>query len=524
MESKVNKLVGPIGGVGQGGGGSPIIWLGVLMIMLDAYPQMSEGITIQHRTTGMRILYWIISYVDDNTILRNFQNATNIRFILKEMKKSLLIWNELLSLTGGGLSLGKCKILVMYWKQDFWGKLKIDEKDRTGISINTRHSNDNKEEIHNLERISAFSAERILGIRLSMSGEMKQEYEYRKEHIDNLAHRLYTAPFSPADAYIVYSTRYKPMIRYALPITTFTQQQLENIQKRFIHLLLPKLGLNRNTPRDVIFGPRKMGGRELMDLRVEQPSLHITTTIGHLRRNDKAGKLLLTTMHDTQLELGIKSFFLKVDPQIYQYGTKNTRWRYIWEFTHSHAINLEIYNYWIPPDTPYRNDKVIMEQAVQDKFFHTGKAKHYLEIVNNCRMFLGVIYLSEIADRDGRIPLQIQNGSGEERITNKYNYPKMRKPPAAAWSVWKAFIWRNFLQKDGLIHPPLIPQQSYTTKRYKITPATIHYIVKKPTLKETINTMPKEYLEILGKITIPEDNGKHLWEGIKKGTVIGASD
>ena len=36
--------------------------------------------------------------------------------------------------------------------------------------------------------------------------------------------------------------------------------------------------------------------------------------------------------------------------------------------------------------------------------------------------------------------------------------------------------------------------------------------------------MPKEYLEILGKITIPEDDGKHLWEGIKKGTVIGASD
>lgn len=34
MESKVNKLVGPIGGVGQSGGGSPIIWLGVLMIML----------------------------------------------------------------------------------------------------------------------------------------------------------------------------------------------------------------------------------------------------------------------------------------------------------------------------------------------------------------------------------------------------------------------------------------------------------------------------------------------------------
>ena len=83
------------------------------MIMLDAYRQMNEGITITNGLNGMRIMYWIISYVDDNTILKTFKNWTNIYEILAEMKRSLIIWNELLTITGGGLSLGKCKVSVM---------------------------------------------------------------------------------------------------------------------------------------------------------------------------------------------------------------------------------------------------------------------------------------------------------------------------------------------------------------------------------------------------------------------------
>ena len=108
--------------------------------------------------------------------------------------------------------------------------MKIESKDTTGITINTSQSNTAKEQEYTLERISALAAERILGIRLSMSGEMKQEYEYRKDQIEKLAHRLYTAPLSPSDAYTVYSTRYCPMIKYALPITTFSKTQLKNIQ------------------------------------------------------------------------------------------------------------------------------------------------------------------------------------------------------------------------------------------------------------------------------------------------------
>ena len=40
-------LLGPIGGAGQGGNGSPIIWLAILLILLEACCETNQGV---HKT------------------------------------------------------------------------------------------------------------------------------------------------------------------------------------------------------------------------------------------------------------------------------------------------------------------------------------------------------------------------------------------------------------------------------------------------------------------------------------------
>ena len=94
-------LLGPIGGVGQGGGASPIIWLAVLLIMMEAYRKTNKGISVIDRITGLILLFWILSYVDDNSIIRGFEQDETVKNILLEMRKSLLEWNTLLQYTGG---------------------------------------------------------------------------------------------------------------------------------------------------------------------------------------------------------------------------------------------------------------------------------------------------------------------------------------------------------------------------------------------------------------------------------------
>ena len=78
---------------------------------------------------------------------------------------------------------------------------------------------------------------------------------------------------------------------------------------------------------------------------------------------------------------------------------------------------------WTP--TPYAmNDREIMETTMDDPKYKV-KETWKLEVLNNCRMYLGIIFLSEITDIEGKIPLENLNGNNPQPTT-KYNYPRMR--------------------------------------------------------------------------------------------------
>ena len=86
-DNNIIKLTGMIGGVGQGGGGSPIIWLGVLLILLEAYRKTNKGAKMENRRTAKQLTYWILSYVDDNSIVQTFEQDTSVIEMLETMKK-----------------------------------------------------------------------------------------------------------------------------------------------------------------------------------------------------------------------------------------------------------------------------------------------------------------------------------------------------------------------------------------------------------------------------------------------------
>lgn len=306
----VMMLCGPIGGVGQGGGGSPIIWLAVLLILIQAYKKQNDGIGIINPIDGIRIMYWIISYVDDNTVVREFKNKSKPNEMLQMLKENLLFWNSLLKFMGGALSLNKCKVSLMHWRQDFFGILRMStNKDNTTIQIPSEEGGDNMD---NLEQLEPWECKRILGVRIPMDGKMTQEFKYRVKQIDDMAKRATGAPFTPKDMELVYQVRYKPTIKYALPVTLFNGKQLQRIQQKFINSYLPKVCMNRHFPRALVFGPTTLGGVGIMDLKVEQPLQAIKSMTGHLRRNNNAGKMIRATLYFTQIKVGISTPFIKM--------------------------------------------------------------------------------------------------------------------------------------------------------------------------------------------------------------------
>ena len=112
---------------------------------------------------------------------------------------------------------------------------------------------------------------------------------------------------------MIYEVRYKAMIRYALLVMFFDDDQLHKIQQQFIFHYLPKVYLNRHTPRAVVYGPVTMGGLGKMDLRIEQVVHAFKTVIGHICRNDHLDKSMCITLYYTQAVAGMDCPFFLMD-------------------------------------------------------------------------------------------------------------------------------------------------------------------------------------------------------------------
>ena len=135
-------------------------------------------------------------------------------------------------------------------------------------------------------------AERLLGARLTLDGGDTEEYKYRLDQAKELAGKITASPFTRYDAEIIYRERWISTVGYCLPITQFTDEQCDEIQKHGYNSILPKMGFNRHFPRAVIFGPLKYQGKQLTDYKKFQYTSHLVRFVGYLRQDKDIGNLL----------------------------------------------------------------------------------------------------------------------------------------------------------------------------------------------------------------------------------------
>jgi hypothetical protein len=109
------------------------------------------------------------------------------------------------------------------------------------------------------------------------------ELTYRQKQSKTMVSKLYKSGLSHTDVYMVYATRFCPAAEYPLQVTTFNKTEMESVQKPFIHLLLPKIGLNRHTPLAVIHGPMLRGGLGITPLEEIQIIKHFQAFQSHIR-------------------------------------------------------------------------------------------------------------------------------------------------------------------------------------------------------------------------------------------------
>jgi hypothetical protein len=81
-----------------------------------------------------------------------------------------------------------------------------------------------------------------------------------------------------------------------------TKQDCEEIQKRVVNTILPKMGIARSDPRAVVFGTAQFRGLGLTQLPSLQGHTRLQYLLGHLGFGDATGRLVQMLLKYIQLE------------------------------------------------------------------------------------------------------------------------------------------------------------------------------------------------------------------------------
>ena len=106
------------------------------------------------------------------------------------------------------------------------------------------------------------------------------------------------------EAHMAYHGVIQVKIGYALPLTTFTYQELKKIQKALDIAYQPKIGLNRNFPNVLVQGPSLYCGLAQPPLYTIQGHKQLQLLIGIIRNQDDTGDLAQVSLEFEQQESG----------------------------------------------------------------------------------------------------------------------------------------------------------------------------------------------------------------------------
>jgi hypothetical protein len=135
------------------------------------------------------------------------------------------------------------------------------------------------------------TAYKLLRIHMSFDGNTEAQINNFQSKCENMAVAFLKCHLSPDEALQGYRSIFLPGIRYGNAATNMPVKAIRKAQKIITSTILPKLGYNRNTPRQIVFGPPAFGGIGMLDMAVEQGLAHTSFLLGHMRGNSEIAKL-----------------------------------------------------------------------------------------------------------------------------------------------------------------------------------------------------------------------------------------
>jgi hypothetical protein len=143
------------------------------------------------------------------------------------------------------------------------------------------------------------------------AGTQKSELQRLRNKAEQIARLTRTTHLTEREGWKLYRSIYLPSITYGTTGPSLKPDEYDKVQQAVIPTILTKLRFNRNTPREIIFGPDEMMGLGLRDLYVHKGTKTTLTVIRAIRAQSEIGKLIEIILDWAQLIAGVGFYILQ---------------------------------------------------------------------------------------------------------------------------------------------------------------------------------------------------------------------
>ncbi len=372
--------------------------------------------------------------VDDTTVEANVSPAGVS--VLEEGHAIAQEWENLLFLSGGTLARNKCFFYHVDWK---WKGGIATMVDPVGSKISLMRGD--LDPLCAINRKTHAQAHRTLGVRISPNGNWAVELDHLKNKIRRFNARLHKSFLTSHEVMMAMRTRFEPSVSYSLGVTGFSEQQCEQLQKLARPVWLQKLGYSLRYPSAVAHAPRDMGGIWMIQFFAFQGHKGLEMMLGHLRAQTEVGKMVQIGLDYFRLISGRANCPFRYPQETTAYPLKD--WFHLIREYLAKTESCIIYpmpKYMLPK---CQGDVCLMDHAILPTWSPSDA-----RAINRCRLFLCVIYLSDITHGDGRT-LMRPTFWGVKPLSSSLLWPNQGKPSEYDWRKWRSFLRQEFLQQDG---------------------------------------------------------------------------
>ena len=409
----------------QGKGDVPCLWCIQSDTLLRAHERGAHGMCICNPTRTRRIKRCNTQFVDDcdGWSGADHDSLDPIDEAIHKMRSDAQRWNNMNNIVDQTVAFHKCNWQLLAWKA-LKNELVIDYASKHVLTLK-----DNKGGVAVINFLSADQPNKGLGYYLCPDGNQTVHFNELYKEIKSLCEKIAPAHLTVKEARQVLWQRLLPKLDYGLHTSYLTKRQSESIDKVINSTILPRITINRNTPRAVIHGPLKFGGMSMADTYTRQTQHHLKYMVKQLRWNKTVAGDILATLDNIQLASGFTTPILEAPDLPIDYIDQGwildlrARLKEI-------GATLWVEDAW-QPALQREHDVSLMEQFM--RITTTKSQRRQLRAVLH---WLRVVTLADLADPSGRT-IPGHRLVGNWQATSPLEWPHQPKPTKKAFATFR---------------------------------------------------------------------------------------